>query len=194
MEAQQEAQQKQMEDHIDRLAPSPGSSAPHLYYLARLHTFSSANSVTKDKMAQIFLTNQTIATYKLLSTLASQQTPPKVTNELVMKDITTFMETQYNPRRFVVRECSKLRSGSTRKPGETVPELAARIRQGASTCDIRSIKDVQDVAMRTRFICTVKSEAILKALFKVKDDDLLFQRVVELAQEIEEAAKVATVK
>ena len=33
MEAQQrqmEAQQKQMEDLIDRLAPSPGSSAPHL--------------------------------------------------------------------------------------------------------------------------------------------------------------------
>ena len=34
----------------------------------------------------------------------------------------------------------------------------------------------------------VKSEVILKALFKVKDDDLTFQRAVELAQE---AAKVA---
>ena len=45
--------------------------------------------------------------------------------------------------------------------------------------------------MRTPFICTVKSEVILKALFKVKDDDLTFQRAVELAQEIEEAAKVA---
>ena len=45
--------------------------------------------------------------------------------------------------------------------------------------------------MRTRFICTVKSEAILKALFKVKDDDLTFQRAVKLEQEIEEFAKVA---
>ena len=45
--------------------------------------------------------------------------------------------------------------------------------------------------MRTQFICAVKSEAILKALFKVKDDDLTSQRAVELEQEIEEAAKVA---
>ena len=45
--------------------------------------------------------------------------------------------------------------------------------------------------MCTRFICTVNSEMILKALFKVKDDDLTFQRAVEVAQEIEEAAKVA---
>ena len=50
-----------------------------------------------------------------------------------------------------------------------------RIRQEASTCDFTSIK----------------SEAILKALFKVKDDDLTFQRAVELEQEIEEVAKVA---
>ena len=118
IEAQQrqmEAQQKQMEDLIDRLAPSPGSSAPHLSaasipkfipfdptselwkdYLARFHTFASANSVPKEKLAQIFLTNQTTATHKLLSTLASQQAPPKMTNELTMKDITTIMVTQYD--------------------------------------------------------------------------------------------------
>ena len=106
---QMESQQKQMEDLIDRLAPFPGSSAPHLSaasipkfipfdptselwkdYLARFHTFASANSVPKEKLALIFLTNQTTATHKLLSTLASQQTPTKVTNELTMKDITTF--------------------------------------------------------------------------------------------------------
>ena len=119
-------------------------------------------------MTQMFLTNQTTATYKLLSTLASQQTPPKGTNELTMKDITTSIETKYNPRRFVFRERYKFCSVSTRKPGETIPELSTRIRQEASTCDFPSIKDVQNEAMRTRFICTVKSEAILKALFKSK--------------------------
>ena len=43
--------------------------------------------------------------------------------------------------------------------------------------------------MHTHFICTVtvKREASLKALFKVKDDELTFQKAVELAQEIEEA-------
>ena len=111
-----EAKQKQMEDLIDRLAPSLGSSAPHpsaasipkfipfdptleLWkdYLARFHTFVSANSLPKDKMAQIFLTNQTTATYNLLSTMASQQTLPKETNVLTMKDTTTFMETHMTP-------------------------------------------------------------------------------------------------
>ena len=42
--------------------------------------------------------------------------------------------------------------------------------------------------MHTHYICTVKREASLKALFKVKDDELKVQVVVELAQEIEEAA------
>ena len=36
-----------------------------------------------------------------------------------------------------------------RKPGETVPELAARIRQDATKSDFDAIKDSQDDAMRT---------------------------------------------
>ena len=44
--------------------------------------------------------------------------------------------------------------------------------------------------MRTRFICSIKDEAVLKALFKVKDDELAFFRAVEIAVETEDAAKV----
>ena len=78
-----------------------------------------------------------------------------------------------------------------RKPGETVNELAARIRQDAVTCDFPSIKDPLDEAMRTRFLCSIKNEAVLKAMFKVKDDELTFARAIEIAIETEEAAKVA---
>ena len=35
-----------------------------------------------------------------------------------------------------------------RKPGESLQELAARIRQDAATCDFASIKDPQDEALR----------------------------------------------
>ena len=52
-----------------------------------------------------------------------------------------------------------------RKPGETIQELVARIRQDAVTCDFTSIKDPLDEALRTRFICSVNNEAVLKALF-----------------------------
>ena len=78
-----------------------------------------------------------------------------------------------------------------RKPGETIQELAARIRQAAATCDFTSIKDPQDEAMRTRFICSVNNEAVLKALFKFNDNELTFSQAIQVATEIEDAAKVA---
>ena len=78
-----------------------------------------------------------------------------------------------------------------RKPGVTIQELAARIRQDATTCAFIDITDPLDEALRTRFICSVNNEAVLKALFKVKDNELNFNKVIQVAQETEEAAKVA---
>ena len=78
-----------------------------------------------------------------------------------------------------------------RKPGEKVQELVARIRQDAVTCDFPSIQDPLDEAMRTKFICSVNNEAILKALFKVKDNELTFAKAIEIAIETEDAAKLA---
>ena len=47
-------------------------------YLLRFKTFLSANSVPGDKLALVFLTNQTSDTYKLINNYASQQdTPPR---------------------------------------------------------------------------------------------------------------------
>ena len=45
--------------------------------------------------------------------------------------------------------------------------------------------------MRTKFICSVDNEAVLKTLFKLKDDELKFSNAITVAQEVEEAAKVA---
>ena len=42
-------------------------------YLLRFKTFVSANSVPGDKLALVFLTNQTSDTYKLINNYASQQ-------------------------------------------------------------------------------------------------------------------------
>jgi hypothetical protein len=45
--------------------------------------------------------------------------------------------------------------------------------------------------MRTNFICSVNNEAVLKALFKIPDDELTFARAIEVAVEVEEAARCA---
>ncbi|KAG0722413.1 hypothetical protein GWK47_006041 [Chionoecetes opilio] len=119
------------------------------------------------------------------------KTPPKDINELTMQEIIAFMKDQFDPKRFIVRERFKFWSDMHRKPGETIQELAARIRQDAATCDFSSIRDPQDEALRTRFICSVNNEAVLKALFKIKDDELNFTRAIQIATEVEDAAKVA---
>jgi len=79
-----------------------------------------------------------------------------------MEIITNFMKKQYNPRLFIIRECYRLWSEMKRKPGETIQELAARIRHDATTCDFPSIQDPQDEALCTRFICSVRNEAVLR--------------------------------
>lgn len=172
---------------------TPFDSTSELWadYWARFCTFAGANSVPDDKKAQVFLTNQSAATYKMLSNLAAQQTPTKDINQLTMEEIVSFMKSQFDPKRFTVRERFKFWSDLQRKPGETIQELAARIRQDAATCDFASIQDPQDEALRTRFICSINNEAVLKALFKIKDDELDFARAIQIAIEVEDAAKVA---
>ena len=59
------------------------------------------------------------------------------------------------------------------------------------TCDFPSIRDPLDEAMRTRFMCSVNNEAVLKALFKVKDNELTFAKAISTAVETEDAARVA---
>ena len=159
-------------------------------YWSRFCTFVVANAVPEQRQAQVFLTNQTAAVYKQLANLATQQTPPKDINKLTMPEIVNFMKEQFDPKLFIVRERFKFWSDMQRKPGETLQELAARIRQDAATCDFTSIEDPQDEALRQRFICSVNNEAVLKALFKVKDTDLTFARAVQIAIETEDAARV----
>ena len=108
-----------------------------------------------------------------------------------MSEIVNFMKEQFDAKLFIVHERFKVWSDMQRKPGDTLQELAARIRQDTATCDFPSIEDPLDEALRQRFICSVNSEAVLKALFKVKDTDLTFAHAVQVAIETEDAARVA---
>ena len=82
---------------IPSFVPFDPSSELWSDYWARFLTFLGANSVPDDKAAQIFLTNQSKVTYKLLSNLALQQSPPKDVNTLTLDEIAAFMKTQFDP-------------------------------------------------------------------------------------------------
>ena len=160
-------------------------------YLLRFKTFVSANSVSDDKLALVFLTNQTSDTYKLINNYASQQDTPTTADNMQFSDIAEFMSQHYDPTKFTVRERYNFWSSIKRKPGETPTELAARLRQMATTCDFPAIKNPLDEAMRTCFICAINNEAVLKSVFREPEEKLTFSKAVDIATEVEKAAKTA---
>ena len=137
-------------------------------YLLRFETFVNANSVPNEKEAHVYLTNQTSGTYKLITNYASQQDVPTTVKAMQFSDITDFMSSHYDPTQITARERYKFWSTIKRKPRETSTELAARIRQMATTCDFPATKNLLDEAMRTSFICAINSAAILTSPSSVK--------------------------
>ena len=150
-------------------------------YLLRFKTFASANSVSDDKLALVFLTNQTSDTYKLISNYVSQQDTPTTADNMKFGDIAKFMSHHYDPTKFTVRERYKFWSSIKRKPDETLTELAARVRQIAHTCDFPAIKNPLDEAMRTCFICAIDNEGVLKSVFREPEEKLTFPKAVNIA-------------
>ena len=54
-----------------------------------------------------------------------------------------------------------------------------------------AVKDPQDEAMQTRFICSIGNKAVVKAIFKVSIEGLTFKKVVKNSQDTKDAAKSA---
>jgi len=151
-------------------APFDSTSELWKDYWSRFLTFTRAHAVPDDRKAQVFLTNQLSTVYQLLSNLAAQETPPREINDPTMEQIVAHMKVHNLIQPVSSSGNVKFRTAMQRRPGESIQELAARIRQAAVTCDFASIADPSDAALRTRFICSVNNEAVLKALFKMKAD------------------------
>ncbi|KAL5503295.1 hypothetical protein EMCRGX_G010222 [Ephydatia muelleri] len=174
---QMDSQREQTEALVAAIAkglskPMPATSIPSF------PPFDSTSELWTDYLARFY------------TFIGANSSPPKGINDLTIYEITDFMKNQFDPARYIVRERFKFWSEMQRKPGETIHELAARIRQDAVTCDFPSIKDPLDEAMRTRFMCSVNNEAVLKALFKVKDSELTFAKAISTAVETEDALEL----
>jgi len=61
--------------------------------------------------------------------------PPKEINDLTMDQIVAYMKVQFDSNRFVIWERFKFWTTMQRRPGESIQELAERIRQAAATWD-----------------------------------------------------------
>ena len=116
---------------------------------------------------------------------------PTTADNMKVSDIAEFMSQHYDPTKFTVRERYKFWSSIKRKPGETPTELAARVREIATTCDFTAIKNPLDETMRTCFICAINNEAVMKYVFREPEEKLTFSKAVDITTEVEEAAKTA---
>ena len=64
-------------------------------YWSRFCTFLAANAVPENRMAHVFLTNQTPAVYRQLANLAAQESPATEINKLTkMRQPVTFLRSQ----------------------------------------------------------------------------------------------------
>ena len=129
-----EAYQKQVEDLVTPLSSATGSftatypaaSIPSLRSLdpsAELYGMTTVSGSTPlsgptpfTRLAQVFLTNQMTDNYKLLCTMAEQQTPSKEVNALTIPDPVKFMKENFDPKQFNVRECFNFWSEMKWKP------------------------------------------------------------------------------
>ena len=157
MKAQAEVQQKAVDALLGHLAEASTPAAPAVsvpsftpfdptselwrQYLDRFTIFAGANSIPNEKLAHVFLTNQTSETYQLLDNLAGQQDPPILVKDLGMDQIQEFMRGHFDPARFVIQERYNYWSSPARWPGESLNELEARLRKAAATCDFPSVRN-----------------------------------------------------
>lgn len=175
-----------VENPIPTFTPFEPATEMWKDYWSRFKTFVETHSISTEKEAKVFLSNQSPVVYKLISNLASQEAPSRDVNSLTLAEINVYMEEQYHHTHFVVRERYKFWTALKRQPGETIHDLAARIRQSAVTCDFPSIKNPLDEAMRTKFMCSVENDSIIQALFKSKEEELTFNKAIQVATEIED--------
>ena len=159
-------------------------------YIKRFETAATACKLPEDLKAATFLSKQSRDVYKELDVYATQLANPKTADGLTYSEITTYMNKQYSPQKYEIRERFNYWTDIKRKPGESPRELATRIRQMANKCNFKDIKDPLEEALRSRFISAINNEAVLKHLFQ-SGASLTFQEAVDKATEIEEASKAA---
>ena len=138
----------------------PGRTMVRL--LNKLQIFIQANSLPEEKISHVFLTNQMPVTFKLLTNLASQQTPPKNVNNLSLDEISMFVLEQFHPKRFIVRVSSRaIWIENQVKPSR-------RWYHDAVTWYFPSIKDLFDVSLlKLGIILTTAAPAFTKKWYFV---------------------------
>ena len=146
-------------------------------YLDRVELYFTANSVVAAKQVPILLSAIGSSTYSLLSDLLAPD-PPK---EKSLAEITAALRKHFEPKRVVTAERFHFHKRN-QAMGESIADYDAALRRLATHCNFGNY--LED-ALRDRFVCGLRNEAIQKRL--LAETDLTLGKAMELAQGMEAA-------
>ena len=147
-------------------------------YLERAALYMDANEVADEKKTATFLTAIGKSTFQVLRNLVA---PAKVKDKS-FDQICEVLLRHYEPKPLVISERFNF---NRRQQGanERISDYVAELRRLSAHCEFEAFLDD---ALRDRFVCGLRSEAMQKKL--LLEDRLTFSRAVEIAQNMESAA------
>ncbi|XP_048578018.1 uncharacterized protein K02A2.6-like [Nematostella vectensis] len=146
-------------------------------YIERLENFMKANGVRKENEVAVLLTAIGPETYGLLRNLLTPEKPDTKT----YKDLVDILSGHLHPKPLVIAERFNFHN-RFRHDSETVADFGAQLKKLSTHCEFGTF---QDEALRDRFVCGLRQEAIQRKLLTEKT--LTFAKALEIAQSMETA-------
>ena len=150
-------------------------------YLERLELYFDANGVEADRKVPVLLTVIGAIAYDTLRSLLA----PKLPRDESFEDLMSLLVRHFDPKPLVIAERFRFYRRA-QKNDESVANFVADLRRLSIKCEFG---DFLDQAVRDRFVCGVRSEAIQKRL--LAEAGLTSARAREIAEGMETADKDA---
>lgn len=146
-------------------------------YLERLQLYFEANGVEDNKKVSVLLTVIGPKTYSTLRSLLA----PTLPRDKSFVELLATLKAHYNPKPLVISERFRF-YGRSQRENESIADFVADLRRLSISCEFG---DFLDQALRDRFVCGVRNDAIQKEL--LTKDGLTIARAQEVAQGMEAA-------
>ena len=150
-------------------------------YLERLQLYFEANGVEDDHKVAVLLTVIGARAYNTLRSLLA----PELPHDTSFDDLLEALKHHCDPQPLIIAERFRFYQ-RFQKTDESLTDFVADFRRLSIKCDFG---EFVDQALRDRFVCGVRSEAIQKKL--LAEADLTIKRAQEIVQGMESADKNA---
>ena len=147
-------------------------------YVERAQLFLEANNVHEGKYISTSLSAIGKENYALLRNLLIPSQP----RDKTFDEIVAVLKKHFEPKPLIVSERFNF-NRRQQAADESVADYVAELRRLTIHCEFGTFLDD---ALRDRFVCGLKSEAMQKKL--LTEADLTFQRAIDIAQNMESAA------